>query len=66
MLNLDKYEDSIKKIKDNCTWEGVVDDSKSELKGVITSRGGYVMLTIPYDEGLIIKVDGKKVKYREV
>ncbi len=30
------------------------------------SKDGYFMMTVPYDDGFTIKVDGKKVKYEKV
>lgn len=36
------------------------------LKGNINTNGGILMITIPYEKGYIIKVDGKKANYKEV
>ena len=41
--------------------------SGDKISGNISVSGdGYFNLSIPYDEGFIIKVDGKKVDYEKV
>ena len=39
---------------------------KNYIKGTIETDGGILMLTIPYEKGFEITVDGKKVSYYEV
>lgn len=39
---------------------------KNKIYGSITTEGGILMLTIPYEKGFIIKVDGTQVEYEEV
>ena len=63
-LDLDTYEEKIKEIKDKTNWETII-DNKNILKGSINTSDGYIMLSIPYDKGLSIKLDGKEVNYRE-
>ncbi len=63
-LDLDTYEEKIKEIKDKTNWETII-DNKNILKGSINTSDGYVMLSIPYDKGLSIKIDGKEVNYKE-
>lgn len=36
------------------------------LKGNITTNGGILMVTIPYEKGYKIKVDGEETEYKEV
>ena len=36
------------------------------ITGTINSNGGYLNLSIPYDKGFTIKVDGKEVLYEKV
>lgn len=38
----------------------------NKIYGNINTEGGILMVTIPYEKGLIIKVDGKKIEYKEV
>ncbi len=37
-----------------------------KLTGTINSNGGYLILSIPYDKGFTVKVDGKEVLYEKV
>ena len=37
-----------------------------KLTGTVNSNGGYLILSIPYDKGFTVKVDGKEVLYEKV
>lgn len=39
---------------------------KNKLKGKITTNGGTLMITIPFEKGYIIHIDGKAVNYKKV
>ena len=39
---------------------------KNKLKGEINSTGGTLMITIPYEKGYVISVDGKHTDYKKV
>ena len=38
----------------------------NKIEGIINTKGGILMITIPYEKGYIVKVDGKKTDYKEV
>ncbi len=61
LLDEELYLKNIKLIKEKSSFEYLNTDKI--LKGSIDSSGGYFMFTIPYDKGLKIIVDGKKVDY---
>ncbi len=59
LLDIDLYEEAIKKLHDDAKY---VNNVKNDyiLSGKVSTNTDTVMLTIPYTEGLEIKVDGKK------
>lgn len=38
----------------------------NRIEGTINTNGGILMITLPYEKGYNIKIDGKKVEYKEV
>ncbi len=61
----DLFADSINALKEN-QWN-LTETSARHLEGTITASEGQIMMTsIPYEKGWTVKVDGKKVDYREI
>lgn len=65
LLDVELYESSIAKLKNSTNYENIIDQNYI-LKGNITTSDGLVFISIPYDEGLKIKVDGTYVPYVKV
>jgi len=61
-FDFDEFNKQIKKINEKLNYE--IKDNK--LKGKITTEGGILALTLPYEKGYEIKVDGKNVKYKRI
>lgn len=61
-LDYDSFKNDAKKINDQLDYKIY----NNKLIGNIDTDGGILMLTIPYEDGYIIKVDGKIVSYRKV
>lgn len=40
--------------------------NKNKIHGTITTKGGTLLITLPYEKGFTIKVNGNKVKYEKV
>lgn len=62
-FDFDKFKSSVKDMKKEILNYNIDDDG---FVGSIDTDGGLLMITIPYEKGLIVKVDGQKVDYREV
>ena len=59
--------DSLKKIRNNINELKLEDKGKNKLYGTInTDKNEIIILSIPYEKGWHISVDGKKVNYYEV
>lgn len=65
VLDLEVYENAIKEIKENTNYKKIADKDYI-LKGEVEVNNDLLLITIPYDEGLTIKMDGKKVEYFKV
>ena len=65
VLDLEAYERSIKKIQETTNYKNI-DDNDYILKGEVEVNNDLLLITIPYDEGLNIKIDGKEVDYFKV
>lgn len=60
------YKDLTSKISDLDRWE-VKKSENDVLKGKIkVKKDGYFTSSIPYDDGFIVYVDGKKIQYEKV
>ena len=64
-LDLELYENSIKKIQETTNYKNI-EDNHYILKGEVEVNNDILLITIPYDDGLTIKVDGKEVEYFKV
>lgn len=64
-LDLEVYEKSIKKIQETTNYKNI-EDNNYILKGEVEVNNDLLLITIPYDEGLNIKIDGKEVDYFKV
>lgn len=62
-FDYEKFKSHVNKINKEKFDYKVIDN---KIIGSIDSDGGVLMITIPYEKGFIIKVDGKKVDYKEV
>ena len=62
-FDFEKYKSSVKQFNTNKLDYKIIDN---KIVGSINSDGGLLMVTIPYEKGFDIKVDGKKVNYEEV
>ncbi len=65
VLDLQEYENAINTLNETTNFN-LISDNQSILKGSITVENNPVMLTIPYDKGITIYVDGKKTTYYKV
>lgn len=62
-FDFERFKSQVNKInKDNFSYKIV----NNKIVGSINSDSGLLMITIPYEKGFIIKVDGKNVDYKEV
>ncbi len=64
-LDPDLYENAIKEIKAKTNYKNI-EDNNYILKGEIKVNDDLLLITIPYDKGLKIKVDGKEAPYFKV
>ena len=64
-LDLEVYEKSIKKIQETTNYKNI-EDNNYILKWEVEVNNDLLLITIPYDEGLNIKIDGKEVDYFKV
>lgn len=63
VLDFEKLKSSADKLKKEVLNYKIDGD---RLIGDIDTNGGLLMVTIPYEKGLNVRVDGKKVNYKEV
>lgn len=59
LLDVDSYEKAIKELFEETNYQNEQNNNYI-LSGIVNTSKETIMLTIPYTEGLIIKVDGKK------
>lgn len=64
-IDKEKYEKSIEQIQEKTNYTNI-EDPDYILKGEIEVNNDILLITIPYDEGLTIKVDGKETEYFKV
>ena len=64
-LDLQVYESTLEKINQNASFKQI-EDSNFILKGEVLVNDDLLLITIPYDQGLTIKVDGKEAEYFKV
>ena len=64
-FNEDVFKKIIEKLKKHQLYNIKIDGNKIAAE-IDLDKDSLVMLTIPYDKGWHIYIDGKKVKYREV
>lgn len=62
-FDFEKFKSKVKEMYKEILDYKIVDN---KIEGNIKTNGGILMLTIPYEKGYNIEVDGKKVKYKEV
>ncbi|MDE5540029.1 MAG: YfhO family protein, partial [Bacilli bacterium] len=62
LLDLDLYEEAIESLVSKAKYQNT-HDNKYILKGIVNTEIETIMINIPYTEGLVIKVDGKKSEY---
>ena len=60
------YEDLINSYSDISSFENVRIDGDMISGTVFAEKDGYFNLSVPYDKGFTIKVDGKKVDYEKI
>ena len=61
-LDTEVYESAIKEIKEKTNYYKNIEDNDYILKGEVEVNNDLLLINIPYDEGLTIKVDGKEVE----
>ena len=59
------YEDAIKKIKEKTSYTSLTNND-SILKAKVKTEEDVLLISIPYDKGLHIEIDGKEVNYFRV
>lgn len=63
IFDFDKFKSIVKNMKKEVLNYNI---DNNRFVGSIDTDGGLLMITIPYEKGLIVKVDGQRVDYKEV